>query len=141
VQAPEGSATVREVPSPLQCPSLEYGSAFSRAVLLTEPGSRRMLVSGTASVEPNGRSAHAGNLPKQIELTMEVVRAILASRGFDFCDVTRATAYFKNIQDMSAFEAWQAEHDLEFLPLVVAQADVCRDELLFEIELDSIMLV
>jgi enamine deaminase RidA (YjgF/YER057c/UK114 family) len=139
VQAPVGSAAVREVPSPLQCPSLEYGSAFSRAVLVTEPGLHRLLVSGTASIEPSGRSAHVGNVRKQIGLAMEVVQAILASRGFDFCDVTRATAYFKNVQDMPAFDPWLADHDLDLLPLVVAQADLCREELLFEIELDAIM--
>jgi hypothetical protein len=35
---------------------------------------------------------------------MKVVREILASCGFDFSHVTRATAYFKNIQDAPAFD-------------------------------------
>jgi enamine deaminase RidA (YjgF/YER057c/UK114 family) len=138
VQAAEEAVTVREVPSPLQCPSLEYGSAFSRAVMLVEPGGRRLLVSGTASITPDGHSAHTGDVRQQIALTMEVAWAILVSRGFDFPDVTRATAYFKNIQDAPAFDAWRTEHGLKSLPLVTAQSDICRAELLFEIELDAV---
>jgi enamine deaminase RidA (YjgF/YER057c/UK114 family) len=107
-------------------------------VLIDTPAGRRLLVSGTASIEPNGRSAHVGDLRKQIVLTMEVAHAILASRGFNFSDVTRATAYFKNIQDAPAFDEWRRECNLESLPLVVAQSDICRPELLFEIELDAI---
>jgi hypothetical protein len=60
-------------------------------------------------------------------------------RGFDFNNVTRATAYFKNIQDAPTFDVWLAERDLKFPPVVVAQSDICRPELSFEIELDAIM--
>lgn len=92
VQTADRTITVQEVPSPLQCPSLEYGSAFGRAVLITDPACRRLPVSGTASIAPKGRSMHIGNLRKQIDLTMEATRAILVSRKFDFTNVTRATA-------------------------------------------------
>jgi enamine deaminase RidA (YjgF/YER057c/UK114 family) len=128
------------VPSPQQCSSLEYGSAFNRAVLIDMSAGRRLLVSGTASIEPNGRSAHVGDLHKQIALTMEVAHAILASRGFNFSDVTRATAYFKNIQDAPAFDAWRREQKVKPFPLVTAESTICRDELLFEIELDALVV-
>jgi len=137
VQAIEAPVAVQEVPSPLQCPSWEYGSAFSRAVLLAEPAGRRLLLSGTASIEPNGRSAHVGDVDRQIALTMEVAHAVLASRGFEFSDVTRATAYFRNIQDAPAFYAWRQEQRVEPFPLVMTESTICRDELLFEIELDA----
>lgn len=137
VQTADNSAPARQVPSPLQCPAPEYGSSFSRAVQLTTPGFHRLLVSGTASIKPNGRSAHRGNLDRQIELTMDVVRAILTSRGLDFSDTTRATGYFKRLTDAPAFDAWLAKRGLESLPWVPAQTDICRDELLFELELDA----
>ena len=140
VQATDDSVAVRAVPSPQQCSSLEYGSAFNRAVLIDMPAGRRLLVSGTASIGPNGRSAHVGDLHKQIALTMEVANAILISRGFNFSDVTRATAYFKNIQDAPAFDAWRQEQKVEPFPFIVAQSTICRDELLFEIELDALVV-
>jgi hypothetical protein len=71
---------------------------------------------------------------------MEVANAILISRGFNFSDVTRATAYFKNIQDAPAFDAWRQEQKVEPFPFIVAQSTICRDELLFEIELDALVV-
>jgi enamine deaminase RidA (YjgF/YER057c/UK114 family) len=137
IQTGEGSAVVHEVPSPLQCSSMEYGSAFSRAVAVDTPSCRRLLISGTASIGPDGRSLHAGDLHGQIGLSMEVVREILASRGFNFCDVTRATAYFKNIQDAPAFDLWREKQRLKPFPLIATQSTICRGELLCEIELDA----
>ena len=140
VQATDGSVVVRAVPSPQQCSSLEYGSAFNRAVLIDMPAGRRLLVSGTASIGPDGHSLHAGDLHGQIGLSMKVVQEILASRGFNFSDVTRATAYFKNIQDAPAFDLWRERQGLEPFPLITTQLDICRPDLLFEIELDAIAL-
>jgi len=141
VQATKDCVSIIEVPSPLQCSSVEYGSAFSRAVLVETPLWRRLLISGTASIGPDGRSLHIGDLPGQIGLTMEVVREILASCDLDFSHVTRATAYFKNSQDAPAFDLWRKQQRLEPFPLIVTQSDICRPELLFEIELDAISLV
>jgi enamine deaminase RidA (YjgF/YER057c/UK114 family) len=140
VQTKEGSTIAREVPSPLQCSSMDYGSAFSRAVLVDTPSCRRLLVSGTASIGPDGRSLHTSGLRQQIALSMKVVREILVSRGFNFSDVTRATAYFKNLQDAPAFDVWREKQGLEPFPLIATQSTICRPELLFEIELDAISL-
>lgn len=140
VQATDDSVAVRAVLSPLQCSPLEYGSTFNRAVLIDIPAGRRLLVSGTASIEPNGRSAHVGDLRKQIVLTMEVVNAIMVSHGFNFFDVTRGTAYFRNIHDAPAFDAWRREQKVESFPFIVTESTICRDELLFEIELDAFVV-
>jgi hypothetical protein len=64
----------------------------------------------------------------------------LASRGFNFSDVTRATAYFKNLQDAPAFDFWRENQGLKPFPLIATQSTICRGELLFEIELDAIAL-
>jgi hypothetical protein len=68
---------------------------------------------------------------------MEVVEAILESRGFGFSDITRATAYFKHSVDIPAFAAWCAEHEVRSLPFVAAECGICRDDLLFELEADA----
>ena len=49
---------------------------------------------------------------------MEVVEAILHSRGFNFSDVTRATAYFKNRADGRVFTEWCVARGLNALPAV-----------------------
>lgn len=139
--SPHNRATrVQMVTSPMQCPAIAYGSAFSRAVEIVSSHYSHLLVSGTASIEPDGRTAHVGDIRGQIELTMQVVGAILQSHGRNFADVTRATAYFKSASDFPQFAAWCHQHGLGELPVVAACCDICRPELLFEIELDAIGL-
>ncbi|MDR3227818.1 MAG: hypothetical protein LBT53_00120 [Puniceicoccales bacterium] len=132
-----GGVHVEAVASPLQCPANDYRSAFSRAVEISGDGGRHLSVSGTASIEPEGATAHKDNLDAQITLSLQVVAAILSSRGFTWCDVSRAILYFPDISWMSHFEACRAALGLPLLPAIFAHCDICRDDLLFEIELDA----
>lgn len=129
---------VEFVASPKQCPAPAYGSAFSRAVEIHSAGFRQLIVSGTASIAPDGRTEHVDDVQAQIGLTMEVVRAILESRAMHFADVSRATAYLKSPTDAPMFKHWLERHKLSGMPVVLAACDICRDDLLFEIELDAI---
>ena len=125
------------VPSPLQCPAPAYGSSFSRAAEFAAGGFRRLYVSGTASIEPGGRSVHIDDVDAQVDLTMDVVQAILESRGMKWEDVSRAIAYFKCGAEVGAFRRCCAERGIPALPAICANTDICRDDLLFEIELDA----
>lgn len=138
LQPSNGQVSVLEVPSPLQCPARAYGSAFSRAVVISSPGVRRLLISGTASIEPGGKSAHDGDVAAQVDLTMRVVAGILASCDMGFADITRAVAYFKRAEDAPALARYCTAHGIAGFPVILAQDDICRDELLFEIEVDAI---
>lgn len=129
---------IRSLPSPLQCPAPVYGSSFSRAVEVRLPSYRRLYVSGTASIHPNGETAHVGDVDAQVELTMRVVDAIMDQSGYRWSDINRAIGYFKRTADVAAWDRWCARHGVIDLPIVIVQADICRDDLLFEIEVDAI---
>jgi enamine deaminase RidA (YjgF/YER057c/UK114 family) len=101
------------------------------------PAGRQLLISGTASIAPGGKTLWQDDVRKQVELTMAVVEAILHSRGFTVADLTRATAYFKDRNDFGVFNAWCRKHGLTSVPVVAAQCTVCRDDLLFELEADA----
>ena len=135
----QGSVERIPLPSPLQCPALEYGSSFSRAVELRTPGWRRVIVSGTAAILPGSHEvAHVGDAEAQIDCTMRAVEAIYASRGMAWRDVSGALIYLKHESHRAAWDRWLAEH-LEF-PRAHSRAivaDVCRPEWLFEIESDA----
>lgn len=133
-----GAVTVEAVPSPLQCAALQYGSSFSRAVEIGTPEYRTLMVSGTASIEPGGATAYVGDVEKQIQLTMDVVEAILTSRGMGWKDATRAVMYLKQASYMELWQAWLRRNRLESLPLLTVEADVCRDDLLVELEVDTV---
>lgn len=125
------------VPSPLQCPAPDYKSSFSRAVEMQLPDHRQLFISGTASIEPMGKTAYIGDTWKQIELTMQVVEAILKSRGMSWSNTTRAIAYFTNVNDSLLLYKYCENNNLPRMPIAIAHSDICRDDLLFEIELDA----
>jgi len=129
---------IEKIASPLQCAALDYKSSFSRAVEVRVPDHTTLLISGTASIQPGGKTAHTGNLAKQIDLTMQVVYAILESRGMGWGDVSRAAAYFKDIKEAPMLYKYYNENKISIPPIAIAHADICRDDLLFEIELDAI---
>jgi enamine deaminase RidA (YjgF/YER057c/UK114 family) len=83
-------------------------------------------------------TVHVGDVRAQIELTMQVVGDLLKSRGMSYADVSRATAYFKNGADLPVFQHWLATNQLQTMPVVNTCCEVCRDDLLFEIEVDAV---
>ena len=135
---PKAAAVVREVASPMQCSALNYKSSFSRAVEVERADGRALYISGTASIEAGGKTAYVGDPQAQIELTMQVVAAILHSRQMDWSDTTRAIAYMKDLKDAPLFADWLHGKGLEALPVTWMHGDVCREDLLFEIELDAV---
>ncbi|MBU4460821.1 MAG: endoribonuclease L-PSP [Verrucomicrobia bacterium] len=132
---------IRAMPSPLQCPAPAYGSAFSRAVEVQVPGCRRLYISGTASIHPGGETAHVGDVDAQVDLSMRVVKAILDSGGYGWKDINRAVAYFKRPADAVAWNRWVETNKIPAMPAVVVKADICRDDLLFEVEADALRVV
>ena len=51
--------------------------------------------------------------------------------------VARVMAYFKDIDEADVLERYCLDKGLPDLPVVVSSADICRDDLLFEIEVDA----
>ena len=135
VKSAPGENLIAAVCSPLQCDAFAYGSAFSRALEVSDACSRTLYISGTASIEPGGKSVHQGDPAAQIGLTMDVVRAILDESGMQLEDTTRAIAYFRDPSHVPLWEEFC--RDLPPLPIVSLGCHVCRDDLLFEIELDA----
>lgn len=135
-----GSVEFEALPSPLQCPALEYGSSFSRAAEVRTPGWKRVIVSGTASIKPNSHEvAYIGDIDAQIECTMSAVDAIYRSRGMSLKDVSGALIYLKEERYRENWEHWldaHTEYPRAHSRAIVA--DVCRDEWLFEIESDAL---
>lgn len=138
VQPKDGQLTVCEVESPMQNPALDYKSSFSRAVELACPTHRSLMISGTASIDPDGKTVYQGDSENQIRLTLEVVKAILDSRGMGWGDLFRGIAYFKDMNDLPVYRRIAAELGIPRFPLAVSHADVCRHDLLFEIEVDAV---
>ncbi len=141
VKPKSGQLTIQEVPSPLQNPALDYKSSFARAVEMSYPTHKNVLISGTASIDPDGATVHLDDPEKQIRLTLEVVHAILTSRGMDWNDLFRGIAYFKSMDYLPIYEQVASELGIPRFPLAISHADVCRHDLLFEIEVDAVKVL
>jgi enamine deaminase RidA (YjgF/YER057c/UK114 family) len=90
-----------------------------------------VFISGTASIDANGKTTNINDAPKQIEATINNVRAVLNEMQCQDEDVVQATAYCKTPEIEKLFHnQWS---DLIWPSLTVI-ADVCRDDLLFEME-------
>lgn len=131
---PRDAGFAVELPSPLQGGATEYGSSFARAVEVVSPKSRRVMVSGTASIDAAGKTANVGDIQKQAELTLEVIGGILKSRGMSFADEINAVVYCAEPRFFAVFEELDKKLNLAFCP---SYSTVCRHDLLFEIELEA----
>jgi len=115
-------------------------SSFSRGMRVDLGGVAMLLISGTASIDENGRSVHIGDFRAQTRRTYQNITLLLESEGASWKDVVRTTCYLRDIErDYAAFNeertAFFKEQALDPLPASTGiQAILCRPELLVEIE-------
>jgi len=130
---------VRRLFNPRQNEALEYGSAFSRGLVLTTRSCRYLLVSGTASIDDHGSSIGAGDFEGQTERTLDTVASLLEAGGAELIDIRQATAFVKRREDVTTLRQLLDRRGLDLLPLVCATGDICRDELLFELDATAVV--
>lgn len=114
--------------------AFEYGSAFSRATEAITPAAKTVFVSGTASIDINGRTTNVGNPLGQIKDTIENVHAVLRDMHCTDNDVVQAIAYCKTAEVRKVFEEYKSRLSWPWITVV---CDICRPELLFEVEITA----
>ncbi|HLX63627.1 MAG TPA: hypothetical protein VKX17_20320 [Planctomycetota bacterium] len=116
--------------------AFEYGSAFSRAAHIDALAGRSMFVSGTADIDPEGRTCHIDDAEAQILATLRNVAAVLDNVKGSMRDIVQAMAYCKTPQ---VERIWRSMPAARRLPVVTILGDVCRDDLLFEMEATALV--
>lgn len=134
VLAVTGNIEVSILPGMLQPSAFSYGSAFSRGICIEEKEYRQIFISGTAAIDTKGHSLYPGDAEAQIMKTLEVVEALIGEKGAKFKDIRAATVYLKRAGDWNVYEKVAGRFGLTGVPAVFAVADICRDELLFEMD-------
>lgn len=115
-------------------------SSFSRGLRIELGGVVILLISGTASVDEDGRSIHIGDVRAQCRRTFLNITRLLESEGATWKDIVRTTCYLRDIdRDYDVFNeertAFYKEQALDPLPASTGiQAHLCRPDLLVEIE-------
>jgi enamine deaminase RidA (YjgF/YER057c/UK114 family) len=142
---------IRAVPleNPRQTAAYDYAAIyspqspkFSRAMALSCGTYTTILISGTASIT-NSQTQHCGDAARQTDETLDNIAALIAEEnlarhglpglGTSLASLGFVRVYIKRTEDYPAVRA-VCERRLGMLPTIYAIADVCRPELLVEIE-------
>jgi enamine deaminase RidA (YjgF/YER057c/UK114 family) len=111
-----------------------YGSDFARGMRMVETNKVALHVSGTASIDEAGRTAHPGDFEAQAARMLENVAALLEGQGATFGDVVSAVTYLKRPADAGRLREKLHEAGFEGFPNALVAAPICRPELLCETE-------
>ena len=115
-------------------------SSFSRGLRLEFGNVVALLISGTASIDEQGATVHAGDFRAQLRRTFQNITGLLESEGATWKDIVRTTCYLRDIdRDYAAFNKERTRfytgQGLDPLPASTGiQAILCRPDLLVEIE-------
>ncbi len=135
--------------NPQQTPAYAYhpryspqSPKFSRGMALLLGGYVTTWISGTASIV-NSESLHDGDVEKQAEQTIDNIGRLISGENFAFhgvkgagaklSDLAKVRVYIKRIEDYPKCRE-VCERRFGSVPAIYALAEVCRPELLVEIE-------
>ena len=115
---------------------------FSRAMAVVIGDYVTTWISGTASIT-NSETVHVGDVEKQTEQTIDNIESLISRENFSrhgvegagatLGDLAKVRVYVKHPKDYGVCRQ-VCERRLGPVPIIYAQADVCRPDLLVEIE-------
>ncbi len=115
------------------CATKDYEVTFERATRLAYADRAHIFVSGTASIDHEGKVLHLGDVIAQTDRALENVEALLVSADAGLDDMMHWIVYLRDIADRDRVAAHLAKR-LPGQPVVLVQGAVCRPEWLVEIE-------
>lgn len=130
---PGADGTIGRLYNPLQNEAYRYGSAFARAMEVVMGAMRTVYISGTASIDEVGESIHTDDIDGQIKRTVQNIEALIGTRDLTLDDVCQATVFVKRPADVPRFRELCAGTRFGEAGVCMI-ADVCRPDLLFEID-------
>jgi len=119
-------------------PTDVYGVTFERGTSVAYRNRKHVIISGTASIDHQGRILYPGDVSRQIDRTLENVEALLKQAGATLKDMCVFIVYVRDPSDHAV--AWQQMRErFGDAPIEVAVAPVCRPEWLIEVEGNAII--
>jgi enamine deaminase RidA (YjgF/YER057c/UK114 family) len=112
----------------------EYGADFVRGMKMVEANKVALHVSGTASIDEAGRTAHVGDFDAQADRMLVNVAALLDGQGATYGDIVSAVTYVKEPVNAERLRQKFSQAGFDGFPNVMVEARVCRPDLLCETE-------
>jgi enamine deaminase RidA (YjgF/YER057c/UK114 family) len=117
----------------------DYGADFVRGMRVGETNRVALFVSGTASIDDAGRTAHPGDFDAQADRMLVNVAALLERQGATFANVVSAVTYLKHPADAPRLLQKLLAAGYEDFPNILVTAPICRPALLCETEALAIL--
>jgi enamine deaminase RidA (YjgF/YER057c/UK114 family) len=114
-------------------PTAIYGVTFERGTAVTYGDRKHVFISGTASIDKEGKVLHVDDPEKQAERMLENVDALLKEAGAGFGDIAYTLVYLRNADDYLRVRKVIERECPMFDPIYVL-APVCRPTWLVEME-------
>ena len=114
-------------------PTYEYGVTFERGTVIEYGDRSHIYISGTASIDNQGKVMHVGDIIKQTHRMWENVEALLFEAGATFDDIAQIIVYLRDISDYAMVRALFQQRFPQ-TPYVITLAPVCRPTWLIEME-------
>lgn len=111
----------------------EYGVSFERGAYIDYGDRRQVFISGTASIDNNGKVLYRRDIRRQTDRMLENVEALLSEAGFTFNDMCHIVVYLRDIADYGYVKS-VLERRFPSMPIALLHAPVCRSEWLVEME-------
>ena len=114
-------------------PTALYGVTFERGTAVTYGDRRHVYISGTASIDKDGKVVHVDDPVKQAERMLENVSALLQEAGAGMEDLMYSLVYLRDMADYPRVREVLQHHCPSLDPIYVL-APVCRPAWLVEME-------
>ena len=114
-------------------PTAIYGVTFERGTAVTYGDRKHVFISGTASIDKEGKVLHVDDPEKQTERMLENVDALLKEAGSSFEDIAYSLVYLRNAADYPRVRA-VLQRECPTLDPIYVLAPVCRPTWLVERE-------
>jgi enamine deaminase RidA (YjgF/YER057c/UK114 family) len=119
-------------------PTHIYGVTFERGTSVAYRDRKHVIISGTASIDRDGRILYPGDMSRQLDRTLVNIEALLRQAGATYEEVCVFVVYVRDPSDLAS--AWrQMRERFGDVPTVVAVAPVCRPGWLVEVECQAIV--
>jgi enamine deaminase RidA (YjgF/YER057c/UK114 family) len=129
--------------TPMSAPSLNeawsYGADFSRGLRVVAANGVTLHVSGTASIDEAGRTAHVGDFAAQVDRMLHNIGALLERQGASFADVVSGVTYLRDANDAPALRSIVRARGFDGFPCALVETPLCRREMLCEAEVVAIL--
>ncbi len=115
-------------------PTHVYGVTFERGTRIVYGDRSHYYISGTASIDREGKIVHPGDVFRQTGRLIENVEALLQSRGGTLSDLRQAVVYLRDPADRDAVESVLAERIPPEVARITVKGSVCRPGWLVEMD-------